>query len=29
MESKTLLSYLSAQRDHVLEILEGLDGELT
>src|SRR5207248_8343203 len=27
MESKTLLSYLSAQRDHVLGILEGLDEE--
>ena len=27
MESKALLSYLSAQRDHVLGILEGLDDE--
>jgi len=27
IESKTLLSYLSAQRDHVLGILEGLDEE--
>ncbi len=27
IESKTLLAYLNAQRDHVLGILEGLDEE--
>jgi uncharacterized damage-inducible protein DinB len=27
LEAKTLLSYLNAQRDHVLGILEGLDAE--
>ncbi len=27
-ESKTLLSYLGAQRDHVLGILEGLDEDV-